>query len=138
MKVSARGLTAIADGLTVNVTAPLVPPNVLTVTLAAPVAAFAAIVKEAVICVGLTTVTLLTTTPALSTLTVAPEVKLVPVRVTETVAPWTPFDGLMDVKVGTTEPTVKDNGPLVPPGVVTVTLVGPAAAVVAMVNVAVI
>jgi hypothetical protein len=42
---------------TVNVTAGLVPPEVVTVTLAAPSVALAAMAKVAVICVALTTVT---------------------------------------------------------------------------------
>src|SRR5689334_15304310 len=53
-----------AGGTMVNATGPLVPPEVVTVTLPAPSAAFAAIVKVAVNCVGLTGTTLLTVIPA--------------------------------------------------------------------------
>ena len=59
----------------------------MTVTLRAPAVALAAIDKVAVIWVALTTATLLTVTPAEETVTVAPETKFEPVRVTGTVSP---------------------------------------------------
>src|ERR1017187_9612546 len=125
-------------GITVKDTGPLIPPEVVTVTFVPPSVALAAILKVAVICVALTTVTPLTVTPALATLTVAPEMKPVPVKVTRTVAPRARLDGLIEVTFGPPGITVKDNGPLVPPDVVTVTLVGPVVALAAMVKVAVI
>ena len=87
----------------------------------------------------LPTVTPLTTMPALATLTLVPEMKLVPVNVTDTVAPCTPLLGVMEVRVGPgSKLTLKVAGPLMPPDVVTVTFVAPAAAVAAIVKVAVI
>jgi hypothetical protein len=70
--------------------------------------------------------------------TVAPETKFVPVRVTGTLAPWTPVAGLTDVNVGAGGLTVKTTAALVPPLVVTVTLAAPGVALAAMVDVAVI
>ena len=86
----------------------------------------------------LTTVTALTVTAGLLTLTVAPAIKLVPVRVTGTLAPSNPLGGLIDVSVGGKALMLKVTAALVPPAVVTVTLAGPGAAVAAMVKVAVI
>ena len=85
---------------TVNATAPLVPPLVVTVTFAAPGAALAAIVKVAVIRVGLATVTLPTVTPGFATATVAPETKLVPLSATDTTAPAGPVAGVSEVRAG--------------------------------------
>ena len=85
--------------MTVKATAEVVPPAVVTVTLRAPVAV-AEIDNVAVIWVALTTVTLLTVTSADETVTVAPARKFVPVRVTGTVAPWTPLDGAIAVRPG--------------------------------------
>jgi hypothetical protein len=84
----------------VKVTAPLVPPLVATVTLAAPSAALAPIPNVAVIWVALLTVTPLTAIPLLFVDTVAPAAKLVPVSVTATLLFWKPLDGLTDVSVG--------------------------------------
>ena len=64
--------------------------------------------------------------------------KFVPVRVTGTLAPWTPLAGAIAVRVGAAALTVKTTGAVVPPVVVTVTLRAPVVAVAAMVNVAVI
>ena len=64
------------------------PPLVVTVMLAGPRAALAAMLKVAPICIALTTTTLLTIL-GLLTATVAPERKFVPVRVTGTLAPVT-------------------------------------------------
>lgn len=62
---------------------------------------------------ALTTFALLTVIPELSTLTIAPVVKLLPVNVTFTVAPGAPELGLMDVSVGALELTLKIAGALV-------------------------
>jgi hypothetical protein len=111
-----------ADGVTVNVTALLVPPLVVTRTFAAPSAALAAMVRVAVIWVTLATTTLLTPIPGLLTATVAPETKLAPVRVTGTLAPCTPVAGLRDVSVGAGGLTVNGNGLLATNPTVTTTL----------------
>jgi hypothetical protein len=87
-------------GFTVKVSAPVVPPAVVTVTSRAPVAAPPSIVKVAVIDVSLTTVTSLTVMPVPLTVTVAPETKLVPVSVTATALPCTPPAGLEDDGAG--------------------------------------
>ena len=135
------GLTELrvgAEEVTVKVADPLVPAEVVTVTFVAPTVALAAIVNVAVIWVELTTLTLLTVTPALATLTEAPAMKLAPVRVTGTLAPWAPLFGLTELRVGAEEVTVKVADPLVPAEVVTVTFVAPTVALAAIVNVAVI
>src|SRR4051794_5345106 len=107
--------------LTVNVTALLVPPVVVTVTLRAPAAALAAMAKLAVTDVAVE-VTPVMVTPVMA-LIVAP-VRFVPASVTATVAPWLPAAGVMVVSVGGAV-TVKVTALLVPPTVVTVTLRGP-------------
>ena len=83
--------------LTVKPTALLVPPEVVTDT--EPLLALLAMVKVAVICVELTTLRPLTVMPA-GTLRVAPDVKLVPVKVTETLVPCTPLAGPSEARVG--------------------------------------
>ena len=76
------------DGaLTVKTCGPLVPPEVVTVTLSPAGVALFATVSVAVIDVLLTTTTLLTVTPVPLTAIVPPLVKLVPVNVTGTVVP---------------------------------------------------
>jgi hypothetical protein len=115
-----------------------VPPLVVTATFAAPSAALAEIVSIAVICVALTTATLLTAIPGLLAATIAPGTKFVPVSVTGTLELWTPFAGLMDVNVGAGGFTVNERAPLVPPLVVTITFAAPSAALAAMVKLAVI
>ena len=120
-------------GLIVNVWALLVPPVVVTVT--EPVAALPPMLKVAVIVVGLTTLTLVTVTPV-GALTVAPEIKPLPVNVTGTVALCTPPEGLIEDSVGIGEPTVNGTGLLVPPAVWTLTT--PLVAASPMLNVAVI
>jgi hypothetical protein len=122
----------------VNATPPLVPPLVVTVTLLAPVAAIPEIINVAVICVVLTTVTALTVIPLLPGFTVAPATKFVPVRVADAVVPCAPLSGLTVVRVGGGGFTVNGTPLLVPPLVVTVTLLAPVAAVPEIVNVAVI
>jgi hypothetical protein len=111
-----------------NVDGGLVPAEVPTVTLKFPVAALPAIVKLAVICVALTTLTLLTVTPGLLIATVAPVVKFAPVIVTGTVAPCAPLDGPMVVIEGAAAVMVNVVGAVVPPGVDTVTLLVPGVA----------
>jgi hypothetical protein len=133
------GLTEVSVGapaFTVNVTPLLFSPPDVTVTVSAPVAALAAIWNVAVICVALTTTTLLTVTPLPLTFTVEPAPKFVPVSVTGTLVPCTPLVGLIEVSVGAL-PMVKVVGVVVPPSVVTVTFWCPGAAVAAMLNVAV-
>jgi hypothetical protein len=61
-------------------------------------------VKVAVIWLPLTTKTLLTAITGLFTVTVVPDWKFVPARVTGTDAPGTPPDGLTEVRVGAGEP----------------------------------
>ena len=83
------GLTLVKVGtcgaVTVNVWDPLIPPEVVTVTLSAPSVALLAIVNVAVMAVLLTTATLLTVTPVPVIAIAAPETKFVPVSVTGTV-----------------------------------------------------
>lgn len=89
--------------VTVKFTVPVVIPPVVTLTaLTAGAVAVAAMVKVAVIDVGLETVTLLTEIPLpAGTFTVDPSVeKLVPVRVTDTLLPRTPVFGAIEVSVG--------------------------------------
>jgi hypothetical protein len=69
-------------------------------------------------------------------LMIAP-VRFVPVSVTPTVVPCTPLTGEIPLSVGRAVVTVNVTALLVPPGVVTVTLCGPVAAVLEMLNVAV-
>ena len=67
---------------TVNVTLPLVPPAVVTLTFCGPVEAFAAITNVAFISVLFTTEMPLMVTPAPLKLIVAPLAKLFPLSVT--------------------------------------------------------
>src|ERR1700675_1136380 len=85
---------------TVNVTGPLTPPAVVTVTVLPVIAAVFAMVNVAVIVVEFTTVTALTVTPVPDTAKVDPARKLVPARVTGTAVPRTPVLGVIDVSVG--------------------------------------
>jgi hypothetical protein len=71
----------------VNVWALLVPVDVVTVTLPAPIVALPAIIKVAVIDVLLTTTTLVTVTPIPVTPIADPVRKFVPVSVSLTIAP---------------------------------------------------
>jgi hypothetical protein len=131
-------LIAGPGGVMVKVVAALMPPGVATVTAAGPSGVVAAIVRVAVICVALTTFTLLTTREELLTFTLGPSTKLVPVRVIVTAAFWAPLEGLTDVSVGAGGTTENDAAAVVPPAVVTVTFAVPNAAVADTVNVAVI
>ena len=131
----------IAGPTTMNVSALLVPPGVVTVTLLAPEGAVSALVKVAVMVVELTMVTALMVIPEFATATVVPVVvKFVPVRVTDVEAPRVSEVGLMEVSVGGGGAlTVNVTALLIPPGAVTVILACPTAVVVApMANVAVI
>ena len=126
-------------GTTLKLTVPVVPADVVTLTVAAPSVAFAAIVKVAVICVALSTAMFETAIPGLLTAIAALELKFVPLRVTETLAPGIPFDGLIEDSVGVGAVTVNAAGALLPPRAVdTVMLSVPRTALDAMPNVAVI
>ena len=78
----------------------LVPADVVTVTPAAPAGALLAMLKVAVICVALTTFTLLTVMPELAVLMLAPDTKFAPVSVTGGLVPWLPPLGLIEASVG--------------------------------------
>ena len=125
-EVGATELSVGAGGLTVKVTALLVPPAAVTVMLRAPVAALASITRVAVICVAVATGVPLRVRPD-GRFRVEP-VRFAPVKITGTVAPWTPDVGAMEASVGVGGLTVKATALLVPPGVVTVMLWAPVAA----------
>ena len=80
----------------------LVPDGVVTVTVVGPMERLHPIVNTAVICVVLTTFTLLTTTLAFATVIVAGDVKFVPVSVTGSPVAGicVPTGGFTDVNVG--------------------------------------
>ena len=99
----------------------LVPPGVVTSTLAVP-AVPAGVV--AVMVVAFTTATAVAAAPAIVT-PVAPP-KSVPVMVTDCPPACGPDDGLMDVTVGAARYEYSAFWLLVPPGVVTSTLAVPA------------
>src|SRR5882762_2280366 len=125
---------------TVNVTLLLVPPGVVTLTVWAPSVAAPEIVKFALIVVAFTTVRPLTVTPVAETYTAVAPVRLVPVRVNgSTKVPRAPDAGEIEVRVGVGVGAVTVNVTLllVPPGVVTLTVLAPSAAVDAIVKVAV-
>jgi len=136
--VTEASVGRVLAAVTVNDVELLVPPAVVTETLEAPSVAPAAIVSVAVALVPLTTDTLDTVIP-LPLLMVMGATKPVPVRVTGTDDPCAPLEGLMEVRVGTTAAavTLKETLPLVPPAVVTETLLAPVAAFAAIVSVAV-
>jgi len=85
---------------TVNVTVPLVPPGVVTLTVLAVAAAVDGIANVAVTVVAFTTVMPLTVMSPPDTVTAVAPVKLVPVRVTGTLVPLTPVVGAIEVSVG--------------------------------------
>src|ERR1700693_270018 len=124
---------------TVKGTVPLVPVEVLTLTLWAPSGALVAMANVAVMVVLFTTLTPLTVIPLPLRLIVAPETKFVPVRVTPMIAPCTLLEGLTEPSVGAGcgVLTVKLTLPLVPLEVVTLTLWVPSGAFAATVKVAV-
>jgi len=73
--------------VTENVTLPVVPPGVVTLTFRPLIVAFVEIANNAVIVVELCTTTLLTVTPGPDTAIVAGPLKFVPVSVTATLLP---------------------------------------------------
>jgi hypothetical protein len=87
-------------GLIVKVAGALVPVEVVTVTLVVPGGALPVMEKVAVICVALTTFTLLTAMLGLPTLIVAPVTKPEPAMLTGTTAPGPPLVGLMELIAG--------------------------------------
>ena len=110
--------------VTVNGTGLLVPPLSITVTLAGPSGALAAMWKVAAICVVLITVTSLTVMPGLLTARVASGAKNVPFANSETTEPGLPLGGLSPIdpdNMGGGQVTVNNNGLLAPALVVTVT-----------------
>jgi hypothetical protein len=94
----------------------------------------------AVICVALTTVTLLKLRDGLELDSIAPAIKFAPVSVTGTLLPAPPLFGLIEVRTGAgaVDVTVNATPLLVPPVEVTVTLSDPSVAFDAIPNVAVI
>jgi len=96
------GVIAVNTGpSTLKVCALLVPAEVVTLSVLAPVAALAEIVNVAVIVVEFTAVTLPTVIPVLETVTVFPvAAKFVPVSVTGTAVPRKPPLGVTEVRVG--------------------------------------
>jgi hypothetical protein len=127
--VGAAGLT------TVNVSVLLVPPGVVTLTVLALAVAVAEIANVAVTVVLLTTVRPLYVTPAPDTVIVVAPVRSVPVSVTGTLVPLVPELGAIANRVGPN--TVNISVLLVPPGVVTLTVLALAVAVAEIVNVVV-
>jgi hypothetical protein len=86
---------------TVNVTVPLAPPAVVTLTVLVVSPAVSDISNVVVIVVELTTIVVPTVTPDPDTVTVVPVVvKLVPVSVTGTFVPRRPLAGVIEVNVG--------------------------------------
>lgn len=108
-----------------------VPPCVVTVSVPGPDVAVAAIASESVSRVpAALTLTIVGATPMLLDVTVVPVVvRFVPVKTTRTlVAPREPDGGVAPVTVGGGGLTVKETLVVVPPGVVTVTVLPPGAA----------
>jgi len=128
------------DQFTVNVTGLLVPPGLLTRTDLAVAAAVVDMAKVAVTVVELTTVTpLMVMPPPVTSITVPAGVKLVPVRVTDTLVPRAPDVGAIDASVGAGGlTTVNVTLLLVPPALVTVTVLAVRAAPGTIVRVALI
>jgi hypothetical protein len=124
---------------TVNVTVLEGPPPVVTLTVLFPSAAPAVIVKVVLIVVEFATTNAPWVTPVPEMVIAVAPVRLVPVRVTARfVRPRTPVLGAIVVSVGAAgATTVNVTEPVVPPPVVTVTVLPPSVAVAVMVNVAV-
>ena len=115
-----------------------VPPGVVTVTFTLPGPAVSGMVNVVLSCVALSTQTVPTVTPPAIFTVVPLVVKLVPVRVTETVEPTLPKLGLMVLRVGIEGTcTVNVTVPLVPFGVLMRTVCAPVVVVGAIVKVAV-
>jgi hypothetical protein len=124
---------------TLNATVLLVPPGlVVTVTVLAPSAAPTVITQFALTVVAVEPPVMLQVTPAPDIVTAVAPVKPVPVRVTGTTVPRAPEVGAIEVSAGPSNVNVTP--PLVPPGVVTVTVLvaGVREAVAEIANVAVI
>jgi hypothetical protein len=123
---------------TVNVWVLLVPPGVVTLTVLALIVAVAKIVNVAVTVVSFTTVRPLYVTPVPDTVIVVAPVKPLPESVTGTLVPLTPVAGVIEASVGAAGlTTVNVSVLLVPPGVVTLTVLALAVAVAEIVNVVV-
>lgn len=110
----------------------MVPPGVVTVTLRVASPAVAPIANVAVMCVESCTTTLLTVMPdPAGKFTVAGLAKLVPVRVTGTLAPREPVFGLIEASVGAATPVpLSETGePAIDfdPVIVSVPVIAPAA-----------
>jgi hypothetical protein len=122
----------VSDGpaSTVKPTAAVVPLGVTTATFRAPSAAVVAIEKVALMVVALATVNEVTVTPVPLTVTAVAPVRLVPVKTTGmllVVVANVAEAGAIRVSVGAT--TVKFTVLVIPSGVVTVSVLTPAAAV---------
>jgi hypothetical protein len=89
-----------AEPFTVKGTAPVTPPGAATVTLCPPAEAFDAMLNVAVICVELTITGFDNVNPPPATEIVELFRKPVPVRVTGTLVPAFPLDGLTETSVG--------------------------------------
>ena len=94
------------DGSIIKFMALLVPPGVVTVTLAGPGEVLDGIENIALISLLLMTFTSLTMTPALLSLMTAPAMKLLPASVTGTLTPAAPLLGSIESSEGgaATEP----------------------------------
>jgi hypothetical protein len=125
-----------AGTVTVKFTVLVVAPGTLTLTVLAPVVAVFAIPKVAVTVVSFTAVNAVTVIPVPDTFKDVAPVKPVPLSVTGTLLPRSAEFGLIDES--TSLVTVKVTVLLVPPGVVTLTVLAFAVAFADMVNVAVI
>ena len=97
--VAAVKLNVPCGAVTVNVTVLLVPPGVVTLTVLAPTAAVAVMVKVVVTVVEVT-VKAPAVTPVPDTVTAVAPVRFVPVKVTATAVPWAPDVGAIKVSVG--------------------------------------
>jgi hypothetical protein len=123
--------------VTVNVTVPVVPPGVVMLTVLAVRAAPDEITKFAVTEVELATAILFTVMPVPDTVMAVAPVRRVPVRVTPTVVPAVPLVGEIEESVGVGAVTVKVTVPVVPAGVVMLTVLAVRAALEGIVKVAV-
>jgi hypothetical protein len=126
----------VAGTVTLKLTVLVVAPGTLTLTVLAPVVAVPAIPNVAVTVVSFTAVNAVTVIPVPDTFKDVAPVRPAPVNVTGTLVPRSPAFGLIDES--TSLVTVKVTVLLVPPGVVTLTVLDVAPAFPAIVNVAVI
>jgi hypothetical protein len=92
-------LTDNTGGPTLNVTALLFTPLRVTNTLCPPIVAVEAIENFAAADVGLRTTTSLAVMPGPALIVILPK-KFVPVSVTDTMAPWPPLAGVIEVNDG--------------------------------------